>query len=41
MAAEEGFDFVFDLAKQDLPPDDTDAVMAVFSLVGPLRRSLQ
>jgi sulfate adenylyltransferase subunit 1 len=41
MAAEEGFDFVFDLAKQDLPPDEADAVMAVLSLVGPLHRSLQ
>ena len=32
-----GFESVFDLAKQDLPRDDAEAVAAVLSLVGPLR----
>ena len=35
----ERFEFVFDLAKQDLPQDDAEAVAAVVSLLGPLRRS--
>jgi sulfate adenylyltransferase large subunit len=39
VAAEERFEFLFDLAKQDLPQDDGEAVAAVLSLVGPLRRS--
>jgi len=37
VAAEEEFEPVFDLAKQDLPQDDAEAVAAVLSLVGPLR----
>ena len=39
LAAEEGFDAVFDLAKQSLPDDDAEAVATVLSLVGPLRTS--
>lgn len=39
VAAEEGLEFVFDLAKQDLPQDDGEAVAAVLSLLAPLRRS--
>jgi hypothetical protein len=39
LAAEEGFEAVFDLAKQSLPEDDAEAVAAVLSLVGPLRTS--
>jgi hypothetical protein len=39
LAAEEGFEAVFDLAKQRLPYDDAEAVAAVISLVGPLRTS--
>jgi len=40
-ATNEGVEFVFDLAKQDLPQDDGEAVAAVVSLLGPLRRSNQ
>ena len=39
LAAEEGLEFVFDLAEHDLPPGDAEAVAAVLSLVAPLRRS--
>ena len=37
LAAEEGFEAVFDLAKQSLPDDDAEAVAAVLLLAGPLR----
>jgi sulfate adenylyltransferase large subunit len=39
VAAEEGLESVFNLAKHDLPQDDAEAVAAVLSLVGPLRGS--
>ena len=38
VAAQQNFDFVFDLAKHDLPQDDAEAVAAVLSMLGPLRR---
>ena len=39
LAAEEGFETVFDLTKQSLPDDDAEAVAGVLSLVSPLRTS--
>jgi bifunctional enzyme CysN/CysC/sulfate adenylyltransferase subunit 1 len=41
VATQERFEFVFDLAKEDLPEDDAEAVAAVVSLLSPLRRSRQ
>ncbi len=39
LAAEQGFESVFDLGKRRLPDDDAEAVAAVLSLVAPLRAS--
>jgi sulfate adenylyltransferase subunit 1 len=38
---QESFEFVFDLAKEDLPQDDAEAVATVVSLLSPLHRSHQ
>jgi len=38
LAAGKDFDFVFDLARHDLPQDNAEAVAAVLSLLAPLRR---
>lgn len=39
IAAEQCFDFIFDLAEQSLPKDDGEAVAAVLTLAGSLRMS--